>query len=208
MRSCRAGARAVGNEIAFAPADEATKLPALLIAPSDPVKLGAANRALERLGVPWRFGAAAHGESVARAADSHARARRRDRRRRATRSRATRGAGAHRHDRDGRRRAVDRRRAALRARRLAARAARDDLPAPRVVRALARRHALAATERRGRHPARGRARRAARAPRRRRRPRAPGGRRDDAVAAIRSPHPRAPAPTSICAARRASARSS
>jgi hypothetical protein len=34
------------------------------------VKLGAANRSLERLGVPWRFGAAVHGESVVRAADS------------------------------------------------------------------------------------------------------------------------------------------
>ncbi|HLB09324.1 MAG TPA: VWA domain-containing protein [Gemmatimonadaceae bacterium] len=67
VQSGRAG---VGNEIAFAPADEAARLPALLIAPSDPVKLGAANRALERLGVPWRFGAAVHGESVVRAADS------------------------------------------------------------------------------------------------------------------------------------------
>ena len=70
MRSCRAGAPRIGNDIAFAPADEATKLPALLIAPSDPVKLGAANRALERLGIPWRFGAAAHGESVVRASDT------------------------------------------------------------------------------------------------------------------------------------------
>jgi len=66
----QSGRASVGNEIAFAPADEATKLPALIIAPGDPVKLGAANRALERLGIPWRFGAAAHGESVARAADS------------------------------------------------------------------------------------------------------------------------------------------
>jgi hypothetical protein len=64
------GRASIGNEIAFVPADEATKLPALLIAPADPVKLGAANRALERLGIPWRFGAAARGESVARAADS------------------------------------------------------------------------------------------------------------------------------------------
>ncbi|HEY8793771.1 MAG TPA: BatA and WFA domain-containing protein [Gemmatimonadaceae bacterium] len=67
VQSGRAG---VGNEIAFAPADEAAKLPALLVAPTDPVKLGAANRALERLGVPWRFGAAVRGESVVRAADS------------------------------------------------------------------------------------------------------------------------------------------
>ncbi|HEV7704000.1 MAG TPA: VWA domain-containing protein [Gemmatimonadaceae bacterium] len=66
----QSGRASVGSEIAFAPADEATKLPALLIAPADPVKLGAANRALERLGIPWRFGAAAHGESLARASDS------------------------------------------------------------------------------------------------------------------------------------------
>ena len=66
----QSGRAAIGNEIAVAPADEATKLPALLIAPTDPVKLGAANRALERLGIPWRFGAAAHGESVVRASDS------------------------------------------------------------------------------------------------------------------------------------------
>ena len=66
----QSGRANIGNDIAFAPADEATKLPALLIAPADPVKLGAANRALERLGVPWRFGTAVRGESVARAADS------------------------------------------------------------------------------------------------------------------------------------------
>ena len=67
VQSGRAG---IGNEIGFAPADEATKLPALLIAPADPVKLGAANRTLEKLGIPWRFGAAVHGESMVRAADS------------------------------------------------------------------------------------------------------------------------------------------
>jgi hypothetical protein len=66
----QSGRASTGNEIALVPADEATKLPALLIAPSDPIKLGAANRALERLGVPWRFGAAQHGESVVRAVDS------------------------------------------------------------------------------------------------------------------------------------------
>jgi hypothetical protein len=66
----QSGRASIGNEIAFAPADEATRLPALLIAPADPVKLGAANRALEHLGIPWRFGAAVRGESVARAADS------------------------------------------------------------------------------------------------------------------------------------------
>jgi hypothetical protein len=49
---------AIGGPIQIVPADEAQRLPALLIAPSDPVRLGAANRTLERLGVPWRFGAA------------------------------------------------------------------------------------------------------------------------------------------------------
>ncbi|GLC28132.1 vWA domain-containing protein [Roseisolibacter agri] len=36
----------------------AGRRPALLVAPSDPSRLGAANQALARLGVPWRFGAA------------------------------------------------------------------------------------------------------------------------------------------------------
>lgn len=45
-----------GGDIAIVGAEELTALPALIIAPSDPVKIGAANRALERLGVPWRFG--------------------------------------------------------------------------------------------------------------------------------------------------------
>jgi len=46
-----------GRDIAIVPADELLSLPALVIAPSDPVRIGAANRALERAGVPWRFGA-------------------------------------------------------------------------------------------------------------------------------------------------------
>ncbi|MBX6331719.1 MAG: VWA domain-containing protein [Gemmatimonadaceae bacterium] len=56
----------VGNEVAVVPADEATTLPALLVAPADPVRVGAANRALERLGVPWRLGAPRRGESLVR----------------------------------------------------------------------------------------------------------------------------------------------
>ncbi len=59
----------IGNEIAIVPADEATSLPALLIAPQDPVRLGAANRALEKLGVPWRFGALRRGATVVRTAN-------------------------------------------------------------------------------------------------------------------------------------------
>jgi hypothetical protein len=60
---------AMGNDIEVASIDAATKLPALLLAPSDPVRAGAANRALERLGVPWRLGAARRDETVARGAD-------------------------------------------------------------------------------------------------------------------------------------------
>ncbi len=56
----------IGQGIDLAPAEAAGALPALLLAPSDPVRLGAANRALERLGVPWRFGDARRDETVAR----------------------------------------------------------------------------------------------------------------------------------------------
>ena len=45
-----------GGEIDLLPADALQRLPALILPPSDPVRLGAANRALERAGVPWRFG--------------------------------------------------------------------------------------------------------------------------------------------------------
>ena len=57
-----------GDGIAVTPADLLRACPALILAPRDPVRLGAANRALERAGVPWRFGeprrgtARAHGE--------------------------------------------------------------------------------------------------------------------------------------------------
>ncbi|HSA56637.1 MAG TPA: BatA domain-containing protein [Gemmatimonadaceae bacterium] len=55
-----------GNGVEVAPVDAAGRLPALLLAPSDPVRLGAANRALERLGVPWRLGEPRRDETVAR----------------------------------------------------------------------------------------------------------------------------------------------
>ncbi len=45
-----------GRDVAIVPADELSSLPALIVAPTNPVRLGAANRALERAGVPWRFG--------------------------------------------------------------------------------------------------------------------------------------------------------
>lgn len=59
-----------GAGIQVASADEAGTLPAMLFPPQDAVRLGAANRVLERLGVPWRFGPArreaalAHGEQL------------------------------------------------------------------------------------------------------------------------------------------------
>jgi hypothetical protein len=55
-----------GQSIEVGAVDEATRLPALLIAPSDPVRVGAANRNLERLGIPWRLGDARRDETIAR----------------------------------------------------------------------------------------------------------------------------------------------
>jgi aerotolerance regulator-like protein len=52
-----------GSDIAIVSADELSTLPALIVAPTDPVRIGAANRALERAGVRWRFGDARRGES-------------------------------------------------------------------------------------------------------------------------------------------------
>ena len=55
-----------GRDIAIVPGDELSTLPALILAPVDPVKLGAANRALERAGIPWRFGGKHTGEATVR----------------------------------------------------------------------------------------------------------------------------------------------
>ena len=55
-----------GNGIQVAAADEAAAIPALIVPPSDPVRLGAANRSLERLGIPWRFGALKREAGIAR----------------------------------------------------------------------------------------------------------------------------------------------
>ena len=55
-----AGSRA----IAIVAADHLSSLPALIVPPSDPVRIGAANRALEHAGVPWRFGSAQRGEAT------------------------------------------------------------------------------------------------------------------------------------------------
>jgi hypothetical protein len=59
---------AMGSEVTIAAADQVTKLPALLIAPPAGVRLGTANRTLERLGIPWRFGAVKRDETIVRGA--------------------------------------------------------------------------------------------------------------------------------------------
>jgi hypothetical protein len=51
------GRASAGQDVRVASADVAATLPALLTPPIDVVRLGAANRNLARLGVPWRFGA-------------------------------------------------------------------------------------------------------------------------------------------------------
>jgi hypothetical protein len=57
-----------GRDIAVVTGDEVSTLPALITAPTDPVRLGAANRALEKAGIPWRFGQRRAGESAVRGA--------------------------------------------------------------------------------------------------------------------------------------------
>lgn len=59
----QSGAVVRGADVVVAAADVADRLPALLIPPSDPVRVGAANRNLERLGVPWRLGPTRRGEA-------------------------------------------------------------------------------------------------------------------------------------------------
>jgi hypothetical protein len=60
------GRATTGTGVRIASADAAKNLPALLVPPADPVRLGAANRELARLGVPWRFGALDASPSIAR----------------------------------------------------------------------------------------------------------------------------------------------
>jgi Aerotolerance regulator N-terminal len=54
-----------GEGVLLASAERARK-PALLFAPSDPVRVPDANRALERAGIPWRFGARREGSAPLR----------------------------------------------------------------------------------------------------------------------------------------------
>jgi hypothetical protein len=50
-----------GDGIGMGAADEIARLPAVILAPSDPLRLADANRALSRLDIPWRFGEARRG---------------------------------------------------------------------------------------------------------------------------------------------------
>jgi hypothetical protein len=60
------GRAAPGSAVRVASADAASKLPALVTPPADAIRLGAANRELERLGIPWRFGPLQRNPVVAR----------------------------------------------------------------------------------------------------------------------------------------------
>jgi hypothetical protein len=54
-----------GSDVVIAGAEAARK-PAVLFAPADPAQLGAANRALQRAGIPWRFGSLRTGPAPVR----------------------------------------------------------------------------------------------------------------------------------------------
>lgn len=60
------GGRARRGEGVLLASAERARRPALLFAPSDPLKVGDANRALERAGIPWRFGARREGPAPLR----------------------------------------------------------------------------------------------------------------------------------------------
>jgi hypothetical protein len=60
------GRATIGSSVRIASADAIGSLPALIVAPTDPVRLGAANRELARLGVPWRYGAVERSSSTVR----------------------------------------------------------------------------------------------------------------------------------------------
>ena len=62
------GRAASGTDVRVASADAVSALPALLTPPANTVRLGAANRALARLGVPWRYGAVDHSPVLVRGA--------------------------------------------------------------------------------------------------------------------------------------------
>ncbi len=60
------GRAAAGRDVRIASADALDALPALITPPTDNVRLGAANRTLARLNVPWRFGALDNSPALAR----------------------------------------------------------------------------------------------------------------------------------------------
>jgi hypothetical protein len=62
------GRAAAGRDVRIASADAVDALPALITPPTDNVRLGAANRALARLNVPWRFGSLENSPALARGA--------------------------------------------------------------------------------------------------------------------------------------------
>ena len=65
------GAEGEAGSVTVSGADAVgVRLPVLLTAPLDPVRIGEANRTLTRLGIPWRFGAIARNLVLARAASS------------------------------------------------------------------------------------------------------------------------------------------
>ncbi|HEX8849533.1 MAG TPA: VWA domain-containing protein [Gemmatimonadaceae bacterium] len=61
-----AGVVSSGGDVSVTSADALGALPALVVAPLDPARVGVANRALERAGIPWRFGAERRGVARAR----------------------------------------------------------------------------------------------------------------------------------------------
>ncbi len=70
-RRLERGAEGAAGTVTVSGADApGVRLPVLLTAPLDPVRIGEANRTLTRLGIPWRFGAIARNLVLARAASS------------------------------------------------------------------------------------------------------------------------------------------
>ena len=64
------GTEGASGVVAVSGADAANvRGPVLLTAPTDPIRVGEANRTLARLGIPWRFGAIARGLVLARSTE-------------------------------------------------------------------------------------------------------------------------------------------
>lgn len=63
-----AGTIRVGGEVSIVTADDVRALPVLVTAPVQPSRIGTANLALSRAGIPWRLGAERRSEATARGA--------------------------------------------------------------------------------------------------------------------------------------------